>query len=539
MAKAIRITDGGMFCGNLSDREISRILKIRALSGAPALTREIYDFPRNLREEARSSNLSAYDFAVKENILDNYIGRLRDYQSVGAAFLYASPRSMLGDDAGIGKTPQVCGLLNLLRKFGHNKRVLVAAEFSAVGQIAAEIERFTGLRVVVLQSLSAKMRVQTKRFYLTRALEVEKPAEDSVNFDVLVISHSTLRSDEFFTWFSRVVHEFETFILDESYVVKTPDTAISTYTRSLCAKIPRVHFLNATVFETRLIEVINQFNLCYPGLLPPKSWIERKFCNYQNKTFPIRGGGGRLGSARELVSYKNQDVFRRALALVYLTRKKKDVKLCDTDRFYRTYVIQQTRAQKAAIREGYRYFEILNCPSLCPDAGIPNEITTVPKLQRLVDLITEDFEGQSVMVYAWHLEIQDTIKRILAGRGRKVAVLNGSTGNRDEIRDGFNEGLYDVLVTNIKRSLNLHGGDVCIFYSVETNPASIEQLAGRIDRNVDSASKTFVLLAYEGEEANFFIDTVAQRTADSRDLTSVASETVLKFGELLTDAVRT
>ncbi len=65
----------------------------------------------------------------------------------------------------------------------------------------------------------------------------------------------------------------------------------------------------------------------------------------------------------------------------------------------------------------------------------------------------------------------------------------------------------------------------------------VEQIAARIDRNVDDSNKTFVLLAYEDEEADFFISTVSQRTVDSRELTSVASETVLKFGELLADSL--
>ena len=39
-----------------------------------------------------------------------------------------------------------------------------------------------------------------------------------------------------------------------------------------------------------------------------------------------------------------------------------------------------------------------------------------------------------------------------------------------------------MLITNIKKSLNLSGGDVCIFYTVESNPSKMEQIRGRIDR---------------------------------------------------------
>ena len=78
-------------------------------------------------------------------------------------------------------------------------------------------------------------------------------------------------------------------------MVKTPDTIISSYTKVLCDQIERVHFLNATVFETKLMDIVNQFTLIDPTLLPPKKWIEQNFCNYRLAEFPIRGGGGQMG----------------------------------------------------------------------------------------------------------------------------------------------------------------------------------------------------------------------------------------------------
>lgn len=556
------------FRGTLSAEECAVIDRIRQQKEIPKLRHCIYNFPREVRLEARALGISAYQYAVNNNVLDKYMGELRDYQTVGAAFLYRSPRSMLGDAAGIGKTPQVCGMINMLRTnadnpkfagtvYGNKKRILVAAEGSAVGQIAGEIEKFTGLRVTVLHSTADKMRRQASKFYLTRVLDGTLPEEPKIeytktgkvkkvkpkkadivtDFDVLVITHSTLRSDTFFTWFSRVVNEFGTFVLDESYVVKTPSTVISGYVQALCDKIDRVHFLNATVFETKLMDIVNQFTICNSSLLPPKSWIEQNFCTFRLVRYPKRGGKGEMGTAWELASYKNQDWFREALSYVYLIRKKKDVKASDTQRFYQTYLIKQTKAQKQAIRLGYRYFEVLNCPSLCTDLAIQNTPNDVPKLDRLLQLVTEDFEGQQIMIYVWHIEMQETIKELLEKAGLRPVILNGATKNRDEIRDGFNSGEYNVIITNAKRSLNLHSGDVCILYSMETNPATIEQIVARIDRNVDDSSKTFVLLAYEGEEAAFFRDTVNQRAKDGSDLADITSETVMKFGELLLDSL--
>ena len=76
----------------------------------------------------------------------------------------------------------------------------------------------------------------------------------------------------------------------------------------------------------------------------------------------------------------------------------------------------------------------------------------------------------------------------------------------------------------------MYGGDVCIFYSMETNPSKAFQIASRIDRHIDDTIKTFVLMLYKGtDEYKFFTTTVKQRAKDSRDLTIDAKTTVDYF----------
>jgi hypothetical protein len=139
------------------------------------------------------------------------------------------------------------------------------------------------------------------------------------------------------------------------------------------------------------------------------------------------------------------------------------------------------------------------------------------------------------MVYCFHLEAQQVIANELAKLGRKPVILNGSitdSNERYKIQQDFNNGVYDVIITNIKKSLNLYGGDVCIFYSLETNPSKSFQIASRIDRNVTKDIKTFVMLLYKGtDEYKFFTTTVKQRAKDARDLTIDAKTTVDFFFE--------
>ena len=134
------------------------------------------------------------------------------------------------------------------------------------------------------------------------------------------------------------------------------------------------------------------------------------------------------------------------------------------------------------------------------------------------------------------IEAQKAIRDELLKIGRKPAILNGDSSDEEryECQKRFNSGEYDVIITNIQKSLNLHGGTVCIFYTVLTNSARLEQVRGRIDRNTTDDTKTFVLLLYKGtDEHKFFMDVVKERAKNARDLTIDAKTAVDYFIDAL------
>ena len=118
--------------------------------------------------------------------------------------------------------------------------------------------------------------------------------------------------------------------------------------------------------------------------------------------------------------------------------------------------------------------------------------------------------------------------------------LLGSCEDAGEVIQFLEDEIPDVIITDIKKSLNLYGGDVCIFYSNETNPSKSFQIASRIDRNVDNRTKTFILLLYNGTpEYDFFVGVVRQRAKDARDLTIDAKTTVDYFWDSMNEEENT
>lgn len=512
-----------MYIGNMSEPQAELIMKTRESNIIPNLKKMIFNFPVELIKESINRDISIRQLLKDDNIdYTQYIAELRDYQTVGTAFMYLSPRSIISDGCGLGKTAEISGLLNYLRQQHEMTRFLMAVETSAIGQVQAELSRFCGFYTVAMPSEAPKIK---------KVIE----STDWTKVDGIIIKHSTLRSDAFSKWLALNLDEngmcklFNTFILDESSVIKNDTTKMFQYTQNICNIVGRVHLMNATAFETSIVDIYNQLNMINGVLLPKKWRIEKEFCTYTRSSYWTKENGkAKLNFRRERSGYKNQEAFKQSLRLVYFGRSAKDVGK-DLPHIYKVYEVEPSNAMSLGLEKGYRYNELLNCPSLIPDAGIPMDRNNVPKLDRLCDLIQNEFAGQSVMVYCFHLAAQQAIADEMVKIGRKPITLNGSCTDAERLKaqDGFNNGTYDVIITNIKKSLNLYGGDVCIFYSMETNPSKSFQIASRVDRHIDDSIKTFVLMLYKGtDEYRFFTTTVKQRAKDARDLTIDAKTTV-------------
>lgn len=531
MAVRNPIIKNGMYYGNMTDNQANIVLGIRESKVIPALKKMIFNFPpeiiiRSLEEERSIRSILKSEQAD----FSKYYGELRDYQTVGTAFMYMSPRSILGDGVGVGKTAEVSALLNFLKNKNELSKFIMAVETSALGQTQCEIMRFTGLNVIQLPSESAKMKKKIQN-------------TDWNNVDGIVIKHSALRSDMLSKWLSLYLDEngmskiFNTFILDESSVIKNRGTKTFQYTENICNIVNRVHFMNATTFETSIMDIYNQMDMMYECLLPKKWRIEKEYCKFGKKSYWTRDNAGKaqLNFKWDMQGYKNQDAFKESLKLVYFGRSKKQVGK-ELPHEYKVYEVEPTNDQSLALAKGYRYMEVLNSPSNIAELNIPFDRANVPKLDRLVSLVETEFQEDSVMIYCFHLEAQQAIYKEMVKAGRTPVILNGENTDIERLKiiDSFNNGDNNVLITNIKKSLNLYAGDVCILYTVETNPSKMEQIRGRIDRSVDDKLKTFILLVYKGtDEYRFLTQVVKQRAKDARDLTIDAKTAVDYFMEVM------
>lgn len=522
------------FRSELTEEQCQRIEQVKTQQDFPIFEHMIFKFPTDLIMESFERQVSIRSIVKERNIdIEPYRGTLRPYQRVGMAFGIENKHCMLGDAVGLGKTAEVSGVINYLYMNKQITRFVMAVETTAVGQTQVELMKFTGLNIVALPSETAKIKKA-----------IERIDWDAV--DGIIIKHSTLRSNIFNSWIAGFIGSggknffFNTFILDESSVIKSDSSQVHNYTKNICSMVDRTIFMNATPFEKCLMDIYYQFDMMDENLLPDKAFMNKNFCTWTRKSFwtteKVNGVNRKKKNFHfELGGYKNEDIFKKSLGLSYLGRSLKDVGMA-IDHEYKAYVIPTSEKQRQAMCNGFAYNEVLNCPSLVPTAGVNFDRKDCPKLDRLCDLAVSELSGLHFVVYCWHVDAQYTIKKELEKLGLKCAILNGSEpsgADKDmkklQIIQDFNEGKYDVFITNIQKSLNLYGADAMVLYSNTATVGKMEQIRGRIDRHVDDKKRLYIMLLYEGSGEFDLINEKARMRGEASRSLILDAETAIDY----------
>ena len=136
MAVKVPVQWNGRYLGNMSEKQAQLLMQLRTEKVIPNLKGMLFDFPPEIILKSLTEGKSIRTM-IKEGSVDytKYQSELRDYQTVGTAFMYLSPRSILADGCGLGKTAEVAGLINYLKYKGEINRFLMAVDNSAIGQV--------------------------------------------------------------------------------------------------------------------------------------------------------------------------------------------------------------------------------------------------------------------------------------------------------------------------------------------------------------------------------------------------------------------
>jgi superfamily II DNA or RNA helicase len=199
---------------------------------------------------------------------EGFVGRLRDYQCEGLAWMLFLQRFSFGgclaDDMGVGKTAQVLALLEMRR------------EMRRTGQPVSPS------LIVVPKSLVFNWKQEAERFTpQLRVLDhtgVAREGNDFAACDVILTTYGTLRRDIL----SLKDFEFDYVILDEAQAVKNAETESSKAVRLLRGRY-RLG-LSGTPVENHLGELWSLFEFLNPGMLGAASVFKVAGSSWRNAT---------------------------------------------------------------------------------------------------------------------------------------------------------------------------------------------------------------------------------------------------------------
>jgi superfamily II DNA or RNA helicase len=439
---------------------------------------------------------------------------LRPYQKEGFSWLVflheLNSGGILADDMGLGKTIQAIALLVWAKSKYKRKLNLVIAPTSVVPNWEREINKFApGLKTVVWQGPNRSQR----------APELEKA-------DVMVTSYALLRRDEELLQ----ALDLRYVILDEAQHIKNPMSQTARSAKKIGSE--RRLALTGTPIENRLSELWSIFDFVSPGLLGQLKQFEERVAR------PIDRGD--METAQRLRATIKPFVMRRlkrdvAADLPDKIEQEMIVPLAEEQAKLYKQVLGQVRksvlsevekkgvskAQIQILAALTRLRQVACDPRLMklPDTNF--EADDSGKLGALREIVDEAVDGgHRVLVFSQFVEMLNHIRAALDTDGVQYEYLDGSTKDRLDKVDRFNEDTsVPVFLISLKAGgtgLNLTGADTVVHFDPWWNPAVEDQATDRAHR----IGQTKNVNVYKLIAAGTVEEKILELSAKKRDLVS-------------------
>lgn len=413
---------------------------------------------------------------------------LLPHQKAGAMWLYLTPRALLADSVGTGKTGNVLALLQFLKSKGKlspngPRALIVVPAISVYGSWAAD----------GFQKFVPDMKMTIGRGTKKERLAIYK----SRDFEVLLTNYEmVLRDKEYLK-----ALKFDYVMMDEADAIKNHSTATTKAMKEITAQASRVVAMTATPIQNNLLDLHSILEaLGLKKQFGSKTAFDKTYHDYKLKKIWIKGG--KRITVKELENYKNLDHLKRTVAPYYLRRTYKDIEVNVPELKTHVKYVELSSQQKKyyqQIKDGYlklpataSLFEIksayLRLRQCCNSTAlIGHEKDYSAKYDWVIEQLTGDWRKEKTVIFSnWKASIALLCKRMDAA-GIKYVVCTGAESQvkRERFRQEFwNDPEVQVLIgtTAIEKSLNLQVAKIQVNLDLLYNPSRHEQLAGRIVR---------------------------------------------------------
>jgi len=407
------------------------------------------------------------------------VKKFRDYQKRGFSWLVflhgIGMGGILADDMGLGKTLQAIALL-LWAKNKHKRQLsLVVAPTSVVPNWQREIEKFAPKLTTVLWQGPNRQ-------------ELEGELETA---DVMITSYALLRRDEDFLQSLGLRYV----ILDEAQHIKNPMSATARAAKRLESE--RRLAMTGTPIENRLSEIWSIFDFVSPGLLGTLKTFEERYSR------PIdRGDEDAAAKLRTIIQPLVMRRTKQEVAPELPEKIQQEIVVPMADEQAKLYKQMLSEVRKSVMSEVEskgvsraqiqilaaltRMRQVACDPRLTGLSGEWSEETS-GKLSALKEIVEEAIAGgHRLLIFSQFVSMLSLIRQMMEEIGAKYEYLDGSTKDRQDRVDRFNDDeSYHAFLISLKAGgtgLNLTGADTVVHFDPWWNPAVEDQATDRAHR---------------------------------------------------------
>ncbi|MBI9066744.1 MAG: DEAD/DEAH box helicase [Salinivirgaceae bacterium] len=464
---------------------------------------------------------------------------LRPYQVTGYNWMNQLQQNNFGgclaDDMGLGKTLQTLALLLEISGQQIDDPILHDAQPKEQLDLFAKVEKPKNGKKIKPTSLIvmpaslihnwyneiAKFTPQLKAFRHT-GNNRSKNLSDFKNYDIVLTTYGVIRNEyETLKYFP-----FQYLILDESQVIKNPDSKIYKSVVQLQAKHRLV--LTGTPIENSLTDLWSQMNFLNKGLLGNYNFFKKEFVS------PIEKQNDEIMSEK-LQTLIHPFILRRTKEQVAkdLPALTEQIQICEMSESQRKIYEEEKSAVRNNILENMekqgvekssmivlaaltRLRQLANHPKLVDLEGESGKFEEVIRV--LENIISENHKVLIFSSFVQHLEIY---KKYLEENNLKYSILTGQTKNRQEVIDNFqNDQENQVFLISLKAGgvgLNLTAADYVFLLDPWWNPAAENQAISRAHR-MGQDKKVFVYRFISQDSIEEKIVHLQERKSELADL---------------------
>lgn len=423
----------------------------------------------------------------------------RAHQRQAAAWAYLRTKVLVADQTGTGKSTILALLIAMLKESGQMEdgRILLVCRAAALRQWATELNRMLPMVRTVTATGTAAKRLKTMRS----------------DWEVMVISRETYVKD--YQAFNHI--DIVGLLCDDVDSLANRSNQISVRLKQLANHCRYVCIANATPLSKRLEQLHSVMELIGGReFLGGVTQFKNMYVQQEKVRIPVRGG--RMMVTQQVKGYKNLDHLKTLIRPMVIRRTANQLDDVDMPAISPSTVwLELHPAQRAKykeiqagilkiIKEG-RIAEVkqleaitvwMKAAAVCtglPAIGEDDSPGSSVKLDWVMDKLTGDLADEKVVVFIHNKNMVLAAQARMEAAGIKNVVISGMDSNPTRraaaIQQFWDDPECKVLIgtSALQSSLNLQVSRHLIMMDTLHNPASIQQLAGRVQR-VGSEYKT-------------------------------------------------